>query len=224
MEQPLIPCVKTMMCRVSLDQRMRMRERELQTMRICWDFKKKNIYGTAKTGRVSVWRCLLLDESKNISFETDRSLIMNEAGVIYLSQREVIEKLKYIIRELRDSTCLRIVLLARGGHFARCVFDGNCLVAHKTFHKYVIRAKAGKKQSSKDAGGGRTIYSVGASLRQYNELGLKRISQNYLLYGNLILSLPLAFSFTLLQITANSFMTGINLTSPVSIMQLKISH
>lgn len=40
--------------------------------------------------------------------------------------------------------------------------------------RYVVRAKAGKKQSSKDAGG-QGIHSAGASLRRYNELGLKKV-------------------------------------------------
>ncbi|KAI3444669.1 hypothetical protein Pfo_001334 [Paulownia fortunei] len=141
---------------------------------------KSKIFVQLQNGeRVSVSRCLLLDESENISFETDKSLVMDGAGVIYLTQREVIEKLKYILHEPRDNTCLRIVLLARGGHFAGCVFDGNSLVAHKTFHRYVVRAKAGKKQSSKDAGG-QAIHSAGASLRRYNELALKKDIQELL--------------------------------------------
>lgn len=40
--------------------------------------------------------------------------------------------------------------------------------------RYVVRAKAGSKQSTKDAGG-RSIHSAGASLRRYNELGLKKV-------------------------------------------------
>lgn len=40
--------------------------------------------------------------------------------------------------------------------------------------RYVVRAKAGKKQSSKDAGG-RAVHSAGASLRRYNELALKKV-------------------------------------------------
>lgn len=40
--------------------------------------------------------------------------------------------------------------------------------------RYVVRAKAGKKQSSKDAGG-RAAHSAGASLRRYNELALKKV-------------------------------------------------
>ncbi|KAL3814901.1 hypothetical protein ACJIZ3_016169 [Penstemon smallii] len=130
--------------------------------------------------RVSVWRCLLLDESENISFEKDKSILLDDDGnKLHLTQKEVIEKLKYITHEPRDITRLRIVLLARGGHFAGCVFDGNSLVAHKTFHRYVVRAKAGKKQSLKD-GGGRAIHSAGASLRRYNELGLKKDIQELL--------------------------------------------
>ncbi|XP_011090984.1 ankyrin repeat and zinc finger domain-containing protein 1 [Sesamum indicum] len=129
--------------------------------------------------RVSIWKGLLLDESEHVSFETDKSLVVDGAGDTYLTQREVIEKLKYVLHEPRDNTCLRIVLLARGGHFAGCVFDGNSLVAHKTFHRYVVRARAGKKQSSKDAGG-RAIHSAGASLRRYNEYALKKDIQELL--------------------------------------------
>ncbi|XP_073140496.1 uncharacterized protein [Henckelia pumila] len=142
---------------------------------------KSKIFMQFKTGeRISVWRCLVLVESENISFENDQKLDMDGGGgVLHLSHKQVIEKLKYIVHEPRDNTCLRIVLLARGGHFAGCVFDGNFLVAHKTFHRYVVRAKAGKKQSSKDAGG-RGIHSAGASLRRYNEFALKKDVQELL--------------------------------------------
>lgn len=40
--------------------------------------------------------------------------------------------------------------------------------------RYVVRAKAGKKQSLKDASG-RFAHSAGASLRRYNELSLKKV-------------------------------------------------
>lgn len=39
-------------------------------------------------------------------------------------------------------------------------------LAHKTFHRYVVRAKAGGRQSTKDAGGGKTIKSAGSSIRR----------------------------------------------------------
>lgn len=86
---------------------------------------------------VSVWKCLLLDESDSISYETDKPHFMDEGGVVYLTPKEVVEKLKSILHEPRDNFRLRIVLLAKGGHFAGCVFDGNSLVAHKTFHRLV---------------------------------------------------------------------------------------
>ncbi|KAH6830820.1 zinc finger protein-like protein [Perilla frutescens var. hirtella] len=140
---------------------------------------KSKIFIQLKNGEIiSVWKCLLLDESNSISYETDKHA-MDVAGVVYLTPREVVEKLKYILHEPRDNSRLRIVLLARGGHFAGCVFDGSSLVAHKTFHRYVVRAKAGKKQSLKDAGG-QGIHSAGASLRRYNELGLKKDIQELL--------------------------------------------
>ncbi|XLS51920.1 hypothetical protein HN51_012597 [Arachis hypogaea] len=34
---------------------------------------------------------------------------------------------------------VRIVLLASGGHFAGCVFDGDAVVAHTTFHREIKR-------------------------------------------------------------------------------------
>ncbi|KZV41613.1 ankyrin repeat and zinc finger domain-containing protein 1-like [Dorcoceras hygrometricum] len=142
---------------------------------------KSKIYMQLQTGeRVSVWRCLVLIESENFSFENDQKLDINGGGgLLHLSHKQVVEKLKYIVHEPRDNTCLRIVLLARGGHFAGCVFNGNSLVVHKTFHRYVVRAKAGKKQSSKDASG-RGIHSAGASLRRYNEFALKKNVQELL--------------------------------------------
>lgn len=42
------------------------------------------------------------------------------------------------------------------------------------FYRYVVRAKAGKKQSAKDATG-KAANSAGASLRRHNELALKKV-------------------------------------------------
>lgn len=124
---------------------------------------------------ISVHKCLLLDESENILYENaDDGTCMPR-----LKESEVIEKLKVLIQEPRDNTHLRVVLLASGGHFAGCVFDGNKVLVHKTFHRYVVRAKAGKKQSTKDASG-KAASSAGASLRRYNELALKKEIQELL--------------------------------------------
>ncbi|KAI8027449.1 Ankyrin repeat and zinc finger domain-containing protein 1 [Camellia lanceoleosa] len=142
--------------------------------------KQKLYIHLPKGERVSIWKCLLLNEADNILFENDKLVAGDDGGFMRcLREKEVIEKLKFLIHEPRDNTHLRILLLASGGHFAGCVFDGNSVVAHKTFHRYVVRAKAGKKQSSKDATG-RAAHSAGASLRRYNELALKKEIQELL--------------------------------------------
>ncbi|KAG7672524.1 putative Ankyrin repeat and zinc finger domain-containing protein 1 [Nannochloris sp. 'desiccata'] len=46
-------------------------------------------------------------------------------------------------------------------------------IAHKSFHKYVVRAKAGGKQSTKDATG-KFAKSAGSRLRRHNEAALER--------------------------------------------------
>ncbi|KAG6669672.1 ankyrin repeat and zinc finger domain-containing protein 1 isoform X1 [Carya illinoinensis] len=140
---------------------------------------KQHLYIRLNTGeQISFWKSLLINESENISIGNDIA-VDNGASAPCLEENDVIERVKSLIREPRDNTRLRIVLLASGGHFAGCVFDGSLVVAHKTFHRYVVRAKAGKKQSSKDAGG-KTVHSAGASLRRYNELALKKDVQELL--------------------------------------------
>ncbi|CAK8542241.1 unnamed protein product [Lathyrus sativus] len=123
---------------------------------------KQKLFVCLQTGqRVSVWKCLIMNVSENVLYEDEQV------------QRNLAERLKSLTVEPRDNSRLRIVLLASGGHFAGCVFDGETVVAHKTFHRYVVRAKAGKKQSTNDASG-RAAHSAGASLRRYNELALKK--------------------------------------------------
>ncbi|XP_058086584.1 uncharacterized protein LOC131233802 [Magnolia sinica] len=128
---------------------------------------------------VSVWKCLLLNELEDPLFENNKIPKENTGSIPGLREGEFVERLNHLIHEPRDKTHLRIVLLASGGHFAGCVFDGMSIVAHKTFHRYVVRAKAGKKQSSKDATG-KAANSAGSSLRRYNEIALKKDVQELL--------------------------------------------
>lgn len=98
------------------------------------DNVKRKLFIQLQTGeKVSLWKCLVLDESENISYENDPGCCMP-----CLKESDVIEKLKTVIHEPRDNTHLRVVLLASGGHFAGCVFDGNSVVAHRTFHRLVF--------------------------------------------------------------------------------------
>ncbi|CAN0824562.1 Ankyrin repeat and zinc finger domain-containing protein 1 [Linum grandiflorum] len=132
---------------------------------------KQKLYFRLRTGeRISVWKCLLLSESERVSYDEGKAASTTPEC---LGQSDVIQRLKFLMEEPRDKQHFRIMLLASGGHFAGCVFDGSSVVVHKTFHRYVVRAKAGKKQSSKD-GTGRAAHSAGASLRRHNELSLKK--------------------------------------------------
>lgn len=41
--------------------------------------------------------------------------------------------------------------------------------------RYVVRAKAGGRQSTKDGGAGKTIKSAGSSIRRHNEAALEKV-------------------------------------------------
>lgn len=123
---------------------------------------------------VSIWKSLLLGDREDLLPEHNNSMVKeNDAKSLALADKEVIRRLQSLVKESRDQKNLRVVLLASGGHFAGCVFDGNNILSHKTYHRYVVRAKAGGRQSSKDSTG-RMPKSGGASLRRYNEMALKK--------------------------------------------------
>lgn len=129
---------------------------------------------------VSVWRALILDESEDGSLDDFKVRhAKHDETTLIIGEAELTRRLNYLLSEPRDRTHLRIVLLLTGGHFAGCVFDGNSVIAHKTFHRYVVRAKSGKKQSTKD-GTGKSAHSAGSSLRRYNETALKMEIQDLL--------------------------------------------
>ncbi|KAJ3706690.1 hypothetical protein LUZ61_010395 [Rhynchospora tenuis] len=154
------------------DQRLARKHRDL--------FKQKLYFRLNSGDKVSVWRCLLLNESEEISQSSDDKRAEETEVTNKIGQNELISRIKQLISEPRDKTCIRIVLLARGGHFAGCVFDGKSILDHKTFHRYVVRAKAGKKQSSKDASG-KIAHSAGSSIRRHNEAALRREVQDLVL-------------------------------------------
>lgn len=155
-------------------------ETDVHPRKASFENLKRKLFIRLQTGeRVSVWKSLVMNESEDILFENDKAGFWENGGTECLKEKDVVERLKGLVNEPRDNTRFRVVLLASGGHFAGCVFDGNSVVAQKTFHRYVVRAKAGKKQSSKDASG-RAAHSAGASLRRYNELALKKEIQDLL--------------------------------------------
>uniref|UniRef100_A0A915IHA9 VLRF1 domain-containing protein n=1 Tax=Romanomermis culicivorax TaxID=13658 RepID=A0A915IHA9_ROMCU len=57
-----------------------------------------------------------------------------------------------------------------GGHFAASYFEKEKCVAHKTLHRYVVRAKQGGAQAARDGKQSQNKpKSAGANLRRYNE-------------------------------------------------------
>lgn len=56
-----------------------------------------------------------------------------------------------------------------------CAIYRREVVAHKTFHRYTVRAKRGTAQGLQDAQG-RASRSAGANLRRYNEAMLYKVS------------------------------------------------
>lgn len=134
------------------------------------EFRKKLYFRCQSGDTISIWRCILLKEHEEPVIDR-KSGQMESAS--FVQEDEMINRVKRLTCEPRDASHLRIVLLTSGGHFAGCVFDGNSIVAHKTFHRYVVRAKAGKRQSGKDATG-KVAHSAGSSLRRYNEAALKK--------------------------------------------------
>ncbi|PUZ48551.1 hypothetical protein GQ55_7G253800 [Panicum hallii var. hallii] len=134
------------------------------------EFRKKLYFRCQSGDTISIWRCILLKEHEE-PFIDCKSGQMESASCV--QEDEMINRVKRLTCEPRDASHLRIVLLTSGGHFAGCVFDGNSVLAHKTFHRYVVRAKAGKRQSGKDATG-KVAHSAGSSLRRYNEAALRK--------------------------------------------------
>ncbi|CAL5025866.1 unnamed protein product [Urochloa decumbens] len=133
------------------------------------EFRKKIYFRCQSGDTVSIWRCILLKEHEEPFIDCKSGQLESTS----VQEDEMINRVKRLTCEPRDASHLRIVLLTSGGHFAGCVFDGNSIVAHKTFHRYVVRAKAGKRQSGKDATG-KVAHSAGSSLRRYNEAALKK--------------------------------------------------
>lgn len=78
-----------------------------------------------------------------------------------------------IIENFKKSAASKVwvYVMLSAGHFAAAVFHHNDVKAHKTFHRYIVRAKQGGAQSAHDAQNSKA-KSAGASIRRYNEQAL----------------------------------------------------
>ncbi|KAK9844846.1 hypothetical protein WJX74_007581 [Apatococcus lobatus] len=127
-----------------------------------------------------VWRCLLQPDGERRQGPLSADVLLERLATL----------------RMQSSKAPWVVILSRGGHFVAAVFDVKPparassqggkhemqpfeVVAHKTLHRYVVRAKAGGRQSAKDAGG-KAIHSAGSALRRANEAALERDIQETL--------------------------------------------
>ena len=70
------------------------------------------------------------------------------------------------------------VMMQSAGHFAGAIFHGESVICHKTFHRYVVRAKSGTLQSTHDKIS--VARSAGAQIRRANEAALIKDIQELL--------------------------------------------
>lgn len=142
-------------------------------------FRVRSIRDGTTECRLAVWKCLLMPSSSRGDHAKN------------LDPIECVQRLVGMKKEAQQWA----VIMFQGGHFAACVYSiespsENVLqrtdkasheiaelsmteIAHKSFHRYVVRAKAGGKQSDKDATG-KVAKSAGSRLRRYNEAMLNK--------------------------------------------------
>ncbi|KAL2610192.1 hypothetical protein R1flu_028765 [Riccia fluitans] len=131
---------------------------------------------------ISLWRAVVLNEGEYTQSEKGFTDDQISNDVHCLTDAKLLQRLKSLIppapkgmENVGASLYTWTILLSAGGHFAGVVMNmqGGGVLAHNTFHRYVVRAKAGGRQSTRDATG-RAPQSAGASLRRYNEMALQK--------------------------------------------------
>jgi len=122
--------------------------------------------------RTFIWRRRLID--RVVYWE--RPEITDQYGIAIcaaLLEGDSDESLDRSMRALSDWEYWIVVCL-RSGKFAGVVFNAKGdVVAHKSFHRYTVRAKAGGAQTTFDAQG-KKAQSAGSSLRRY---GAQRLEE-----------------------------------------------
>ncbi|CAF3045317.1 unnamed protein product [Rotaria sp. Silwood2] len=105
------------------------------------------------------------------------------------------ESQELILTAQRLPLCIHwCIVMAAGGHFAIAIFERDKIIQHKTFHKYIIRAKQGTAQTAHDQKTGGKARSAGANLRRQNMLHLKqKIQELFITWKNEIQQCSLIF-------------------------------
>jgi len=112
---------------------------------------------------IVLWKRLLYPKPR----KPTESVTSNRLLYMHPDDREPEEATRSTIERLFD---LRksVVVMCHGGYFAAAVFERERVVAHKTFHSYIVRRKQGGRQSNRDKSG-RRPKSGGAQIRRHNE-------------------------------------------------------
>ena len=106
---------------------------------------------------------------------------INQSKTFNFVQNIPQESEELILTAQRLPLCIHwCIVMAAGGHFAIALFERDKIIQHKTFHKYIIRAKQGSAQTAHDQKTGGKARSAGANLRRQNMLHLKQV--NYILF------------------------------------------
>lgn len=132
-------------------------------------FKSKKYRASNKCNPWTVWKNLQ-NETFQVTRGDEWSLLSNDKYTIRV--REHIWPIHFInntftINDLNQ--LLTCVIICHGGRFAGAIFRAGECIEHKTFHRYVVRKKQGKRQQNHLSNGGRS-NSAGGQKRALMEI------------------------------------------------------
>ncbi|VDN55037.1 unnamed protein product [Dracunculus medinensis] len=143
---------------------------------------------------------LQFSEFYDISDAPLLKVLSSKKNVYFLHEKHVYSIYRCILHpneQISDSVFRRpldcAIIMLTAGHFAGAIFKCSEMIEHKTFHRYVVRAKQGARQSKADSRQS-SARSVGAQLRRSNEKLLKEeIKKTVTKWSDLIDETPLIF-------------------------------
>eukprot|EP00117_Sycon_ciliatum_P040962 scpid39407/ scgid30036/ Ankyrin repeat and zinc finger domain-containing protein 1; Zinc finger protein 744 len=121
------------------------------------------------------------DGAQSVTSRAGNKVFLEAGGSVYSIHRVLVnpskvsydsDQLKQQVDKLLAKPMYTVIIMLSAGHFAGAVFNGSTVVVHKTFHRYVVRAKRGTAQSVHDSQG-HHAKSAGANIRRHNEAALK---------------------------------------------------
>lgn len=113
--------------------------------------------------------------SPKISFKLNNENILVMYRCILHGKKNIPEKSDDLLNNVKSLNTLDqwSIILINAGHFAAAIFKGEEILVHKTFHRYVIRAKRGTVQSVHDQKS--HAKSAGANIRRNQEAAFKDV-------------------------------------------------